>query len=311
MSRRRLAPGDVFSTSEGNRMPRKIAAATVVMLFGLTAFPSRADDDFLWIMLVKDQMNSSYEYSIFFDANKDGATTCTLETPSDPGGSACPFGPDDRDLSGFIRTGLTCTELEAEIETAGTDWTLVWDEGLGTETVADIDFGTINFNCENESGATEWPSDFPTITNPLDGASGVSPDTSVDWTWPASPVLYSVAAVLVGPNSDVRGSGKLPHPPPPTSWPPDSPLTPGQWIAVAMNEDRDIRTVSTGLTITGDSWPLDNDSGWLGANSLDISDFTVAAPVPSLSPRGIAMLGGLVFAIAVAGLAVQRRRRAL
>jgi hypothetical protein len=36
-----------------------------------------------------------------------------------------------------------------------------------------------------------------------------------------------------------------------------------------------------------------------------------ANQVPSLSPVGIALLGGLVFALAVGGLAVQRRRRAL
>ena len=34
-------------------------------------------------------------------------------------------------------------------------------------------------------------------------------------------------------------------------------------------------------------------------------------PVPSVSPVGMALLVGLVFAIAVAGLAVQHRRRAL
>jgi len=35
--------------------------------------------------------------------------------------------------------------------------------------------------------------------------------------------------------------------------------------------------------------------------------YASAPPVPSLSPFGLALLGGLVFAIAVAGLAVQRR----
>lgn len=35
-----------------------------------------------------------------------------------------------------------------------------------------------------------------------------------------------------------------------------------------------------------------------------------APPVPSLSPMGVALLGGLVFASALGGLAVQRRRRA-
>ena len=34
-----------------------------------------------------------------------------------------------------------------------------------------------------------------------------------------------------------------------------------------------------------------------------------ATPVPSISFSGLALLGGLVFSCAVAGLAVQRRRR--
>ena len=34
-----------------------------------------------------------------------------------------------------------------------------------------------------------------------------------------------------------------------------------------------------------------------------------AAPVPSISSGGLALLGGLVFAVAMGGLAVQQRRR--
>jgi hypothetical protein len=295
----------------GNRMPCKIAAAVGAMLFGLAALPSHAQPDLdrFGIVLLKDQGDSDYEYGIFFDSNKDGATTCKLATPSDPGGSSCPFGDDYRDLTGLIREGLTCEELEAEIETVGDDWRLTWDEGLGTETVVDIDFGTVNFNCEDEDGTTEWPSDFPAIANPLDGATGVSPDTSIVWGWPPSPVLYNVGVILFQrPNGERRNSGDLPHPPPPTSWTPASPLALGDWEAVVMNNIDHIRTMPTGLTITGDDWPLELGGGWLNAISMDVSDFTVIPVVPSLSPMGMALLGGLVFAIALAGLAVQRSR---
>ena len=70
-------------------------------------------------------------------------TSSPPATSSDPGGSDCPFGDDYRDLTGLIYIGLTCAELEAEIETVGDDWRLIWDEGLPTETLADIDFGSI------------------------------------------------------------------------------------------------------------------------------------------------------------------------
>jgi formylglycine-generating enzyme required for sulfatase activity len=43
---------------------------------------------------------------------------------------------------------------------------------------------------------------------------------------------------------------------------------------------------------------------------IRVARLVSASPVPSLSPAGIALLGGLVFAIAVSGFAVQRRRRA-
>jgi len=41
------------------------------------------------------------------------------------------------------------------------------------------------------------------------------------------------------------------------------------------------------------------------------SDSVVPEPLPSISLGGLALLGGMVFAIAAGGLAAQRRRRAL
>lgn len=51
-------------------------------------------------------------------------------------------------------------------------------------------------------------------------------------------------------------------------------------------------------------------AGWLSAFSVDASNFTVAPTMPSLSRMGVTLLGGLLAAIAVGGLAVQHRRRA-
>ncbi len=52
------------------------------------------------------------------------------------------------------------------------------------------------------------------------------------------------------------------------------------------------------------------EPGWIcvGEPSVCTEEST---PVPSMTPMGVGLLGGLVFAIAVGGLAVQRRRRAL
>ena len=103
-------------------MPRKLAAATVAILLGLTASPSRADDvNFLEISLLKYLPNGTNLYGIAFEAGKDGATSCEVTTPS--GTSAC--------IDTALRLDLTQAELTAEIGTGtGADWTLTWDKGL-------------------------------------------------------------------------------------------------------------------------------------------------------------------------------------
>ena len=157
-------------------MTRKIAAATVAMLLGLAASPSRADDiNYLEIDLFRYLANGTDLYGIYFDAKKDGATSCKLATPSDPTGSAC-------SINLMIGWDLTFSQLTAEIEAVPgpEDWTLTWDEGLSTETIATINFGSVL--------EADWLS-LPTITNPPNGATGVPPDTSIDWTWPTSPEL--------------------------------------------------------------------------------------------------------------------------
>ena len=58
-----------------------------------------------------------------------------------------------------------------------------------TETEVQIDFGSID--C-----ASDWLADFPWITYPPDGETGVSPGTSIDWTWLDDPVLDEVSVEL-------------------------------------------------------------------------------------------------------------------
>jgi hypothetical protein len=196
------------------------------------------------------------------------------------------------------RWDLTFPQLTAEIGTGpGPDWTLTWDEGLETETIATIDFGSVL--------ESDWLS-FPTITNPLDGASGVPPTTSIDWTWPASPVLDNVEALLFagtladvisGATNETYGSGELDHPPAPITWDPPL-LSPGTWTAFVSNEDTELREVPEGILIEGDDWVLEN-SDWLAASSLGISEFDV---VPEPSTASLLALG-------LVGMAAVRRRR--
>jgi hypothetical protein len=110
-----------YPALEGNRMPRRIAAAAVAMLLGMAALPATADRlDFLVLALLKDRVDSTDEYMIFLSTGKDGATSCKFTTPSDPSGSACPVAPEGGP-PGIIRTGLSFSGLTDEIG-LGTGW---------------------------------------------------------------------------------------------------------------------------------------------------------------------------------------------
>lgn len=265
-------------------MPHVITAVAFSLLLVLTAPASGADDvNYLEISLLKYYSDAGDRYGISFDANKDGYTSCKLETPGDPSGSACSFD--------VIRWDLTLAQVIAEIGSgSGADWTLTWDEGLPTETLATIDFGAVS--------GSDWLS-LPTINDPPDGASGVSAHPSIDWTWPAEPDLDRVEVLMFGPNEQERDSDEFPPPPPePTSWTPLPPLTPGPWQAVVLNGN-DIRDVPVGIGISGDTWVLEN-SEWLAATSIDFSSFTVALPVPALPGwPAYAVLAGLLVLVGV------------
>ena len=267
-------------------MTHRIAAATIAILLGLSAAASQAeaeDENFLEIGLLRYFANNTHLYGILVEANKVGFTSCKLVTPSVPAGFAC--GPSE-----VTRWGMTFVDLTAEIGTGvGTDWTLTWDEGLASKTVALIDFDSVQ--------ESDWLA-LPAITVPMDGATGVQPNSSIQWEWPVSPDLGEVEASIhsgdviasfPGPWALECDSGEdLSHPPAPTSWSPPC-LSEGEQSALVYNVVA-IIDVPDGLTISGDPWVLENDD-WLDVAALSASSFSVSPlPVPSLSPFAIAML---------------------
>jgi cysteine-rich repeat protein len=234
------------------------------MLLGLAALPSTAEaEDFLEINLLKYGVDS---YGIAYSAGKDGATSCKLATPSDPSGSEC--------FDGVIRWNLDWAGLQAEIGTPGDDWILTWDEGLPSETIANIDFTTIS--------VSDWLT-LPAITNPADGEHDVSPDAVIEWAWPTSPDLGGVEAGLFvgdleelvpGPISAACATPDS-FPPDQTVWDPPC-LGIGTWTAMVFNEDEYLRAVPHGIVIEKGEWDLENDE-WLASDSIGISTFTVGA----------------------------------
>jgi hypothetical protein len=256
---------------------------TTMILVASWVLPASADNGFE-VSLFKDFDGISNTYGVAFDAEKPGFTTCTLETPS--GASDCGSAPDGI----LVVSGLTNFD---DLKTGyigsgpGTDWTLTWDITLGTETKLEVDFGTVNM--------ADWHS-LPTITNPADGATGVSANTSIDWTWPASPTFGNIEVSFL---VDCGASDSPDLPPNTTTWTPGSPLTPGIDCSVVVSNSEDILTGLDGLTITGDPWEFPEQEDWLDTSSIDISNFDVI-PEPSTA---------LLFALGLVGTAAVRRRR--
>jgi len=282
-----------------------MAALFVICMVGSPVLSSivSADGDSeinkLEIIFQKDTDGvGGYVYSVKFYANKVGATTCELVTPK--GTYECKKGIQDCEYidelgitfcqlvdDAFIPTwpffyddhkDLTFAALQTEIED---DWTVTWDKDLPTQTIATIDFGSIN--------DSDWLR-VPKVTIPRNGASNVLPNTKIAWAYdvPASEAQkYDVEVNLLSKKGELITSGNLPVQS--TSWKPPSPLAPGLWLAAVLNGNPSVRTVDVngigeGVSVTGDAWLLDNGD-WLACDRWGGSVFTVGSCFISTAMR--------------------------
>ena len=241
--------------------------ARLTILIGcLALLPTASSENNLEISLVKyDDGLGGFLYGIAVSAEKVGATTFEFIIPS---GTFDSFVVAD-DL--FLLKDLSFSSLSSEI---GGTWTLTWDKGLSTETVASIGIGTI---LEGEF------LEVPTLTNPIDGATDVAPNTSIDWVYSVAPAVAQQDDVEVfgtGPGDLSIASNELPLDT--ASWTPPSALAQGEWEVFMINGRSSIREVADGIggPITGDPWVLENED-WLGLVSIDVAIFTV---VPNARP---------------------------
>jgi hypothetical protein len=280
--------------------------ATLIVL----AAPAQAAN-FLEIWLTKEADGTGgFRYGVELEGlNKDGATSCKIATAS--GTSTCVraeggAGEDDSQFflpdQSFLdqRAFSNFSSLLTEIET---DWTITWDEGLPTQTVATIDFLTEMGDITEES----WSPVHPRITNPADGAAGVLPTTSIDWDYggvdPETVDPDGIAVILRRTGNeffaeqrffDLEGCTGVC-----SSVTPEPVLAAGTWRALVANGDSSggDRPVPLGISTDGAPWVLENE-GWLGLESIGRAEFEV---VPEPSP-------GILLGAALGVVAALRRR---
>jgi hypothetical protein len=251
-------------------MLQRAAEFTVILLLlsaVLPALTTAGEPNFFEVVIARYESSGSVLlYEIGAGADKEGATTCELVTPS---GTYSLFEADGefRTEQQFIddHTDMSFAEMTAEI---AVDWVLTWDASLSTETVATISFGSIP------------EEDFllvPTLTVPVDQAIIVVDPPTMEWTYgatlPCNAQLSDIEASIsdqVQPDAGT-GQGNDSFACSDTSWTPDSPFGVGTWFFRIANSVSSYRNVPDGISITGDSWTLQN-SDWLALQSIDRSE---------------------------------------
>jgi hypothetical protein len=258
--------------------PRFLTALTTIsLLFGITGI-SMAEN---LLEVIFQRMNidgGGFEYRAIFAANKDGAVSASLTTPL--GTYACePFGngwiPEQAGSYWNDHFDLPWADFSTLI---ADDWILIWDEGLATETIAHVGYGTVT--------EANFPH-LPTITYPIDGNNYPAGVWHVDWDYGAmtpevaqpekSDIEICIADVMFQPVcqtvcDDVPGGCSL------TTAYLTTPYGAGEHLIEVRNIYEKERATADGIggPITGDPWELDNDE-WLAleSNALSIINGTI------------------------------------
>lgn len=223
-------------------------------------------------------------YDIEFTASKTGAATCQLTTPM-INVPDCPIVDEEFTV---VWTDLSIGDLQDE---TASDWTLIFDKSLGTETTVTLDLG---FSDTNEIKVSDFPS-IPMVIDPMDGATNAPQDTSIDWeavTFPGAQIEVN----LFGPSGPVNcdDSGGDDWPSGPGTCQPPVLLEPGDWIAV-LEHFVNQRTTDDGIAVSGDPWAPENLT-WVDLVSTGVSSFVVPEPATAL-----------LVAVGLVGLTVKRR----
>jgi len=258
---------------------RAIVAALIPVLAVVGWSAAARATSFLEIDIVRHEATGTVLHEVWFGANKDGATTCELATPSgayvclDVGGGFRPeqdFFDNHRDLS--------FAALEAAIASV---WTITWDAGP-TQSMATIDFGIV------------LAADFlalPILTSPIDGMPieipGDPNPPTIEWMYEGigDPCIAQPDYVAVNVTDHAQWwlataeqeSDELPCDV--TSWTPDVPLGEGTWFTRVVN-NLSFRPVPEGIDVTEGSWTLENGD-WLQLLSADMSQNVVVPTVSS------------------------------
>ncbi len=249
-------------------MRRRVTGGAVlsVGLAGAVAGIAAATD-LLEIDIVRFDASGTILHEIYFEANRDGATTCDLVTPL--GTYVC------TDVGGRFRAepaffdehvDLTFAEVQSIVSSP---WTVTWDAGAG-QTVATLELGPITIE--------DVPA-IPSLTAPVDGeVIEVPADPNppvVTWMYdgisdpceaqPDHVVVIFTDQESIWDATTVIDSGELACTE--TSWEPSEALPEGIWFTAVVNA-LSFRDVPDGITVVEGDWPLEN-TDWLQLYGAD------------------------------------------
>jgi len=246
---------------------RMLVYASLMVVF-LHANPAQSSN-YLEIMFDRSDVDGGgFEYSVLFVANKDGAISVSLDTPL--GSYPCePFGSGwVPEQSGSYWNDHYDLSWSTFMDLIGDDWILIWDEGLPTQTVAHIGYGSVD-----ETGFF----DLPNIVYPASGSTYLDGVSHVEWNYGAtSPCLAQldeveicVVDVLLEPICQEATSCDV------TRINLDTALSAGEHRIEVRNALDNARATADGIggAVTGDPWVLDNSS-WLALRSIGVTIFS-------------------------------------